>query len=270
MSTTYIENITKEMQEHMFFRNYSKHSITAYMFHVRAFYNYCVSTTESDREKRIIGYINQCPQSSRAVARSSLKYLYTQILNIPVSILNITVRHSKKLPPVFSRDEVLRLLEAITNSKHRLIISMLYGSGLRVSEVINVKVGDIYLERQKIHIRQAKNKKDRIVVLSSTLISQIKDHIRDRKPKEWLFLNQSGKKYSVRTVQAIFKRALQKTGFSRQASCHSLRHSFATTLLESGVDIRLIQAQLGHSSLKTTMHYTRITGAIADKLQSPL
>ncbi len=270
MSTTYIEKIAREMQDHMIFRNYSRHSITAYISHIRSFHNFCSNTSESNREKRIIAYINQCPHSSRTVARSALKYLYVNILKIPVSILDVKVRHSQKIPPVLSRAEAISLINSITNCKHRLMIALLYGSGLRVSEVVNLKVGDVLLSRQKLHIRQAKNKKDRIVVLSAELMPQIINDIAGRSPKEWLFLNQSGKKYAIRTVQAVFKKALHKCNLNRNASCHSLRHSFATSLLENGVDIRLIQAQLGHSNLKTTMRYTRISGAMIENLQSPL
>ncbi|WP_319475468.1 tyrosine-type recombinase/integrase [Marispirochaeta aestuarii] len=161
-------------------------------------------------------------------------------------------------------------MNAIPNPKHRAMIAMMYGSGLRVSEVVSLKVGDINLSRNRIHVCQSKNLKDRITVLSSLLTDYLKLITENRQPKEFLFLTQSGKKYSSRTLQTIFKRALSVSGVPFAATCHTLRHSFATSLLENGVDIRVIQAQLGHSNIKTTMLYTQITSVIEDSLHFPL
>ena len=217
-----------------------------------------------------MNFINTQSQASKAVARSAIKYLYTHILRIDVPIFAVTRRHAQKLPVVFTRNEVMQLLAGISNKKHRLMIALMYSSGLRVSEVINLKIHSVLLERIQLHVKQAKNNKDRIVVLSESLLSPLREIIENRDPKEYLFINQSGKKYSVRTLQALFKSALKKSKLNRIAGCHSLRHSFATTLLENSTDIRVIQAQLGHSSIKTTMRYTRLTGTLLDKLKSPL
>ena len=270
MTTKYIETIILDLQKHLLFRNYSKNTISAYLYYCRTFYQYCLSHKDINREKRIIHFLNNQSQASKAVARSSIKYLYTYILHIDVPIFAVSRRHAQKLPEVLTRNEVIQLLSGISNKKHRLMIALMYSSGLRVSEVINLKIHSVLLERKKLHVKQAKNNKDRIVVLSESLLSPLQEIIKSRDPKEYLFINQSGKKYSVRTLQALFKSALKKSNLNRIASCHSLRHSFATTLLENGTDIRVIQAQLGHSSIKTTMRYTKLTGTLLDKLKSPL
>jgi integrase/recombinase XerD len=162
------------------------------------------------------------------------------------------------------------ILDQIRNPRHKAMVAMMYGSGLRVSEVVNLRVEDCLLEKSRLVIRQSKNAKDRVVVLSVQMLPYLTVLVSGKSGRDYLFLTQSGTKYSVRTLQTIFKRALAASGLPKAATCHSLRHSFATSLLENGVDIRVIQAQLGHSSIKTTMIYTHITGVLDDSLKSPL
>lgn len=179
-------------------------------------------------------------------------------------------RTEKKLPIVLDKSEVLLLLNAIENIKHKSIISLIYSAGLRLGEVIELKVNDIDSKRMLIRIAAAKGKKDRYVMLSDKLLSLLREYYKDYKPKDYLFEGQKGDKYSARSVQAILKQALKKAHITKNASVHTLRHSFATHLLESGTDIRVIQQLLGHSSIKTTKIYTQVTTSNISKVISPL
>jgi site-specific recombinase XerD len=252
-------------------RNYSPRTIKAYTRYCSEFCAFCLHNPSLTREQKIIRFLNTYPDpATKAVARSALKYLYANILTLPAPVLLTRTRKPRKLPTVLNRDQVSAILNTIPNPKHRAMIAMMYGSGLRVSEVVSLRVGDVHLSRNRVHIRQSKNLKDRITVLSPLLTDYLNLITGNRQAKEFLFLTQSGNKYSVRTLQTIFKRALSSSGIPLEASCHTLRHSFATSLLENGVDIRIIQAQLGHSNIKTTMLYTQITSVMEDSLHSPL
>ena len=145
-----------------------------------------------------------------------------------------------------------------------------YSAGLRLGEVVNLKLPDLQPEHHRLFVREGKGKKDRCTILSEKVIARLKDYFEDYSPAEWLFEGATGGQYSVRSVQAIFDRAKLKSGINPYATVHTLRHSFATHLLEKGVDLRYIQDLLGHESSKTTEIYTHITKKGIDKLQSPL
>ena len=271
MNSTFCDSLLQKLREHLLMRNYSPRTIKAYTRYCSEFCTFCLDNPSLAREQKIIRFLNTYPDpATKAVARSALKYLYANILKLPAPVLLTRTRKPRKLPTVLTRDQVAMILNTIQNPKHRAMIAMMYGSGLRVSELVSLKVGDVNLARNRIHVRQSKNLKDRITVLSPLLTDYLKLITKNRQPKEFLFQTQCSNRYSVRTLQTIFKRALSKSGISLAASCHSLRHSFATSLLESGVDIRIIQAQLGHSNIKTTMLYTQITSVIEESLYSPL
>lgn len=265
------ESIISRLREHLLYRNYSPRTVKSYTYFVRKYIAFCVSRSELNRDEKIIAFVNTFHSpATKAAASAALKYLYGHILRLPCSVLTIRKRKPHHLPVVLNRDQVRLILAKIRNPKHKCMIALMYSSGLRVSEVVSLRVRDCHLTKLRLTIRQSKNLKDRIVVLSSSLVDYLSLHGKNRPGSEYLFLTQSGNKYSVRTLQTIFKRALKASGISLNATCHSLRHSFATSLLENGVDIRLIQAQLGHSSIKTTMLYTQITQALDDSLKSPL
>jgi len=176
----------------------------------------------------------------------------------------------QKLPHVLTEDEVVRLLASVENQKHKLILMLIYSAGLRLSEVVNLQIPDLQPEHRRLFVREGKGKKDRCTILSEKVIAKLKDYFDLHRPSEWLFEGATGGQYSVRSVQAIFDRAKQKSGINPYATVHTLRHSFATHLLEKGVDLRYIQDLLGHESSKTTEIYTHITKKGIDKLQSPL
>lgn len=171
---------------------------------------------------------------------------------------------------VFSADEVRRIILAIDNKKHRAMIMLAYAAGLRVSEVVGLRICDIDSDRMVLNIRQAKGKKDWQVVLSSQLLQVLREYYKEFRPKTFLFEGQEGGPYSKRSVQAIVTAAKQKSGVRKEGNVHALRHSFATHLLEGGTDLRIIQTLLGHNDLKTTLRYTHVSTATISKVISPL
>jgi site-specific recombinase XerD len=162
------------------------------------------------------------------------------------------------------------MFNSITNLKHKVILFVGYSAGLRVSEIVNLKISDIYSGSMQIRIEQGKGKKDRMVMLSEKVLVLLRAYYTKYKPVYWLFEGPKGEQYSVRSVQQILKRAKSLAGIVHKGSVHTLRHSFATHLLEGGTDLRLIQELLGHTSIKTTVIYTHITDTSKAKVKSPL
>jgi site-specific recombinase XerD len=175
-----------------------------------------------------------------------------------------------KLPKILSEEEVIAILKSVDNLKHKTMLSLIYAAGLRRSELINLEVNDIDSKRMVINIRGGKGKKDRITLLSEKILNLLRTYFQAYRPKVWLFEGVAGEAYSVSSLQKIFAVALRKSGVRKDASLHTLRHSFATHLLENGTDIRYIQALLGHNSSKTTEIYTHVTTKGFEKIRSPL
>ena len=204
---------------------------------------------------------------------SALKFYYGRVVNRPdVAIEKIRrPRKHRKLPVVLSVEEVSRMIEVTENLKHKTILYCIYSSGLRLGELLNLKLEDIKWERSQILIRQAKGKKDRMVMLSEVLKNALQLYCREYKPAVYLFESTSpGKPYSPKSVQNVVKKAAKLAGIKQQVTPHVLRHCFATHLLDSGTNIRLIQELLGHKDIKTTLIYTHVTTEQATAVQSPL
>jgi len=210
-------------------------------------------------------------QAYQKVLVAAIKMFYNEMLrkNYNLNYL-FPDRTEKKLPVILDVSEIKAMLDSIQNLKHKAILSLIYSAGLRISEAIEMKVSDIDSKRMLIRVRQAKGKKDRYVMLSEKMLFLLREYYKTYKPKEYLFEGQKGGKYSARSVQSIFQQALHQSGINKKASVHTLRHSFATHLLESGTDIRVIQQLLGHSSIKTTQVYTQISNASISRIKSPL
>ena len=183
------------------------------------------------------------------------------------------IRRPKKiarLPRVLSEQEVAKLIGALTNLKHRTIMTVLYSAGLRVGEVVRLKAGDIDSSRMLILVRAGKGRKDRFSILSPVTLETLRQYYRAYQPQKWLFPGaKPGSHITERTVQKVFVQAKDKAGIHKQATVHSLRHSFATHLLEAGTDLRYIQELLGHQSSKTTEIYTRVTSLICAESKVP-
>lgn len=175
-----------------------------------------------------------------------------------------------KLPIVLSRNEIQLILTVINNEKHNLLVAIAYSGGLRVSEIINLKVKDISLAELTIHLKGAKGNKDRITILPEKLVKNIEKLISNKDRNDYVFSSERGGKLTERTAQKIFENALKKCHINKEATFHSLRHSFATHLLENGVDVRYVQELLGHANIRTTQIYTKVTNPSLKKIKSPL
>jgi integrase/recombinase XerD len=179
-------------------------------------------------------------------------------------------RRSRALPKVFSKDEVKKILSSTRNEKHKLILWMIYACGLRRSEVTNILLTDLDRKRNILHIRQGKGRVDRIVPLSDKLWEKIDNYVNGYVPGKYLFEGQSGEKYSSESVYRVFRLALKNSGIKKEVGVHSLRHSYATHLHESGLDIRYIQELLGHKSTRTTEIYTHVSRRNLSSIRSPI
>lgn len=179
-------------------------------------------------------------------------------------------KRSKKLPIVLSHTEIERIIEATDNAKYSLMISLAYGAGLRVSEVVSLKVQDLDLEELTVHIKQAKGQKDRISIMPESLIDSLKNLVAGKAGNDFVFASERGGKLTTRTAQKVFENSLTDSGVKKDASFHSLRHSFATHLLENGTDVRYVQELLGHSNIRTTQIYTQVTNPKLKNIKSPL
>ncbi len=203
-------------------------------------------------------------------AIASIRYLYLKVLHKPLpNNFSLQQRRPNKLPIVLSQKEIYELLIVTVNIKHRTILLLIYSAGLRLGELLNLKLGDIDSESMKIHIRKSKGKKDRYIMLSKNVLKLLKEYYKSYKPKEYIIEGLYGGKYSPTSVQNIFKTARKKAGINKSATVHTLRHSFATHLLEEGTDIRYIQELLGHKKLETTQIYTHVSSYSLNKIKSP-
>lgn len=178
-------------------------------------------------------------------------------------------RH-QKLPVVLTRGEIARLAAAIENNKHRLLVQLAYGAGLRVSEVLSLRAADVELETLSLWVRKGKGAKDRLTVIPESLRDKLQNLITSKHTQEYLFESERGGRLTARTAQAVFGQALKRAGIKKAATFHSLRHSFATHLLENGVDVRYVQELLGHKSIATTQLYTKVTNPSIKNIRSPL
>lgn len=176
----------------------------------------------------------------------------------------------QKLPLVLSESEISRLFDAVTNIKHKAILVTIYSCGLRISEVLELKLTDIQSDRDLVLVRGAKGRKDRATLLAPTTLKLLRSYYEGYRPKVFLFEGSPGVRYSPKSVSNILKRGLAKAGIDKDATPHTLRHSFATHLLENGTDLRFIQTLLGHSSSRTTEIYTQVSKKSLANIQSPI
>lgn len=221
------------------------------------------------------------PQTTN-LCLNAVKFFYREVLGSSMRIKIRCAKKSLKLPVVLSREEIRRVIDVIGNLKHKLMISLAYGAGLRVSEVVGLKVQDLLIDQGLICVRGGKGGKDRLTIFPEKLKSEFELFL-DQKKKiyevggcdcgiGWLYVFEGnrGGKLTSRTAQKVFEGALRKAGVERPATFHSLRHSFATHLLEDGVNLRYVQELLGHKNIKTTQLYTMVSTDAVRKIKSPL
>ena len=255
-------------------RRYSKHTIRNYSQHLRRFLNWLGPDREI-ADEAILSYINHIMENTalspswQNMAVNAIRYYVVSVLGRKMPQAPVRPKREKRLPLVLAEEEVKELLRSLSNLKHRCIISLIYSAGLRVSEVVHLRIKDIDFDRSILQIRQSKGKKDRIVPLAQKIKKLITDYRAQYHPYAFLFEGSSGGPYSVRSIQAIFQRACTTIGLEKKASVHSLRHSYATHLLEKGTDLRIIQELLGYASSKTTEIYTHVSTKTIGAVHSP-
>jgi integrase/recombinase XerD len=270
-------NAIEDMKNELVLKKYSRNTIKNYL---KYFKDFCEYNKDRDifnvKDEEVHSYLQDTmgetkSSSYQKMVINSIKFFYKEVARRPVKdFLYVRPKKEKTLPVILSKNEVLTILESLKNLKHKTILTTIYSAGLRISEASNLKYKHIDFDRNLIRIEQSKGKKDRYTPLSTKLVELLKIYVDIYKPTEYLFEGQHGGKYSIRSIQSIFKNAVTNCNITKDVSVHSLRHSFATHLLEAGTDLRYIQEILGHSSSKTTEIYTHVSTTSIGNIKSPL
>lgn len=257
-------------------RGFSPQTTKMYLFYNQKLLEYTKKEPQDITEDDIKDYLgyklsdDSLSNATIALIKAALKFYYTEILGKSISNIK-TPKRSKKLPIVLTRDEMKILIEKTDNIKHKLIIELLYSTGMRLSECINLKYSDIDLKDGIGWVRMGKGSKDRIFIISDIFKKDLLDYKEKSGSdgKGHIFLV-NGNKMTYRGIQHAIKVSAMRAGIEKPVHVHTLRHSFATHLLENGVDIRKIQKLLGHSNLQTTQIYTQVSSEEIKKIKSPL
>lgn len=258
--------------------NYSESTIKLYVHAVAQLslhHHLCPSKLSDEQIASYLGHIRSRGQSWSSVNSyySGIKWFYTHVLERSWNQRQLPrPRREKKLPEVLSKEEVKRLIESVINLKHRTALMVMYSGGLRIGEVVKLQVKDIDSDRMLIRVEQAKGKKDRYTILSPVALRSLRSYWKHYRPiGKWLFEGADrSEHWSISSLRRVFNRALKKARIDKQVSSHILRHSFATHLLEQGVDILTIKSLLGHNQLQTTSKYLHIGKSRLNALENPL
>lgn len=267
-----------QAEQKLILKAYSPHTLKNYKSELAQFLKYFENhnlkrITKEQIESYIYFLVNKykISESRQNGAINAIKFYYEQVLGMPREYYDIQrPKRSKELPNVLGLEETFKLLNAPDNIKHKAILHTIYSAGLRMSELLDLRIKDIHSKEGYIFIKGAKGKKDRHTVLANYLLPILREYYIKHKPSYWLFEGQTGGKYSAKSVQKIFRNAQQKSGATPWSTPHTLRHSFATHLLEFGENLRNIQVLMGHSSSKTTEIYTHVVGMNNKKIINPL
>jgi len=269
----------KRMHELLLLKAYSPNTIRTYCIEFsQLLYLLKDTPVDSLTPERLRSYFLYCVTKlklSENIIHSrmnAIKFYFEQVLRREKFFFEEIPRPQKResLPKVFSKNDISKIFSKVDNPKHLLMIKLCYGMGLRVSEIVNLKITNIDSRRMLVHIEAAKGKKDRYVTLPSSILDDLRNYYRTYRPKTYLFEGQHGGQYAIRSVQAVFKRAMQKAKINKSVGIHGLRHSYATHLLESGTDMAFIQKLLGHKDIKTTEIYAKVSNRQLENIKSPL
>lgn len=267
----YLLQLTRELQQ----RNYSPRTVEIYSNCLKSFLQWLWNDVSQITRDKILDFVLYLQKQGKApktvnLYKEVIKFFCSQILKISFTIDIRLSKEPKKLPIVLSRMELERMFFVPQNIKHRLLLMVAYGWGLRISEIVYLRVQDIDFESLTIHIKWAKGQKDRITLLSPKICDELKTYCSNKCSEDYVFESERGGMLHPRTLDHIFHHAKEKAGVIKPATFHSLRHSFATHLLENGTDIRYVQVLLGHNNIRTTQIYTQVTTPALQHIQSPL
>lgn len=269
----------RRMEEELKLQGFSPRTQKAYLEWVSRFAVHHRRAPEQMGEEQVRAYLvhlledQKLSRSTLVQALCALKFFYIHVLrrSCEVEALRFPRQQKKKLPRVLSESEVRRLLESAGNLKDQVILMALYGSGLRLSELIHLEVKDIESSKMQIRVRQGKGGKDRNVVLPQTLLEVLRRYFRKYRPVNWLFYGRTPQQpIDDRAIQRMVRTLSERAGLRERVTAHTLRHSFATHLLEHGTELPYIQTLLGHRNIKTTMLYLRVSPPALRKVVSPL
>src|SRR3989338_5101484 len=243
-------------------RNYSRRTISSYCYCLDRFFRFCSKDPKQVTKKDVQDFLDSLVEKDRSASTinlhlNALKFLFGEIYH---KRLVVRIRHAKKpkkLPSVLKQEETMRLIDAIENPRHKLMIQLLYSSGMRLSELINLKVHDLEFSKEHGWVRSGKGNKDRQFIIAEKIRSFLEDYIHENNLRYFLFPGLQGH-ISHRTVQVIVKKAAKKAGIKKNVHPHTLRHSFATHLIENGFYMEDVQRALGHASIKTTNVYCHV------------
>lgn len=256
---------------------YSARTIKMYVFYLKDFLGSINKRPQDIGRDDIVSFLAKKKEERNAsnatlsLIHSALKFYFHNLLGQKILDEIKTPRKARKLPVVLSRQEVKALIEAAKPKRNRLVVQFLYSTGARVSECVKLKVDELNLKERTANIRGGKGNKDRVIILSKEWIKYIKKYLGGKRAKsEFVFSKKNGRPISTDTVQRIIRRAAEKAGIQKHITPHTLRHSYATHLLEAGENIRKIQELLGHSNLNTTQIYTQVSIQELKKVESPL
>ncbi len=264
-------------EEQLKVKRYSWRTVKSYLAHLRTFFadhgHLILDQVTSEVIRSYIVHRTEAGNYAEATQNqllSAIKFWLEQVEGREKAFYQLRPKKKKQLPQVLSVEEVVRLLNAVGNIKHRCILKTIYSGGLRLSEVTNLRIADIHTDRMQLFIHGGKGKKDRYTTLSNGLLTELRAYFLEYRPTYWLFEGQSGGQYANRSVQAILRKAVTASKVNPYTTVHTLRHSYATHLLEQGTSLRHIQELLGHQNSSTTEIYTHVSNVEKQRIISPL
>lgn len=270
-----MEDILNKTDRVLRLRNYSPKTRKAYSLYIKDYITFSKTKGIKAKQKAIEEFLldkhnrKQSPQTIN-LALNAVKFFYTEVLKNSQKIDLKFAKRDKKLPIVLSRAEIERIIQSTENVKYKLMISLGYACGLRVSEVVNLKVGGLDIDELVVHIKGGKGKKDRISVLPERLKNDLRNLVAGKSVSDYVFGSNRGGNLTTTSLQKMFRKSLARAEIGKPATFHSLRHSFATHLLENGTDVRYVQELLGHANIRTTQIYTQVTNPKLKNIKSPL
>jgi len=270
------EEFLKKIEVELKISKNSPYTIRNYIYVNKELINFSNKSPEKIGEDDVKSYLaeklSDKASSSVILALAAIRFAYSSILKHDPTTNIKRPKKGRKIPAVLTKKEVIKLINSTATKKSKLIAQLLYAAGMRVSEIINLKIKDLHFEEKIGYIKNAKGKKDRLFNVPENLFNELKDLVDKQKNNrcEYLFANKKKQKLSPQNIQKIIRQSAKRAGISKKVSPHTLRHSFATHLLENSVDIRLIQVLLGHQDLSTTQLYAHVSSEQIKKIKSPL